>query len=236
MPGPQGAFVSPEPLKATNSAPLSNNGLSNAHQDPNRRQYWLHLLGAAFGCFVLVYNLLPFVSRPQKANENQRPVPALAQKAPQPSASDIFNASGDDAQKLAEKFIVGTWTYSGTNYYFEEQVGYTTQKRFCWIKWVINEDGTALRYLVTPDSDNWGNPSKARWQIGTGKYSDTGKRFYQLYFDPADDKELVMDLLKERKVFIQPNGTLLYQYDGRKPNNMSHIVTMTKGDEFPFSK
>lgn len=192
------------------------------------------LIGYLLAQAISITSTLPRTAAPNKSTDI--PINTMKNLASSGEetihAADIFKASGDESLRLAEKYVIGTWTYSGTNYRFSEQVGFTTYDRYLWIKWVIKEDGTVLQYKIQPDADNWGEPTESRWSISTGKFSDTGTRFYRLFLEPADDRELVT----VRRIYIQPDGTLLYNYNERQPSDKQNIVFMTKGDSFPFSK
>lgn len=241
MPSPSASFfrVAQETVNAIENRPNALAQIPSLQSPPqgrNELRSWWKVLGVAFACCVLFSNLFQLVFQQGRPDAKTSAVKPLVPAPPMSSASEIFKATGSEALKLAEKHVVGTWIYSGTDYRISVPVGFQTFERFRWIKWVINEDGTALQYMVSPDSDGWGEPTESRWSVGTGKYADTGERFYHLIFNPGDKIAMDIDQLEGRRIVIKSDGTLLYRYYGKDPNDTSHIVIMTKGDLFPFSK
>ena len=83
------------------------------------------------------------------------------------------NLSKEEAMAAARKFMVGTWTCTGTKL----TIGSSTM----WIKWVIKEDGTMEDYAAEAAGDDWGVPKIHQWDIKTGKYTDTGERYYAFH-------------------------------------------------------
>lgn len=130
--------------------------------------------------------------------------------SPAPSADSIYGSHGQAALDAARTFMLGTWTYTGTKYQITDGS--------IWIKWVINPDGTILDYTAHASDDNWGKPEKGKWHVITGKYSDSGERYYGLQIN--DDVT---------EATIGRDGEVQY----RLPDC---TLTMERGDKRPFSK
>lgn len=116
-------------------------------------------------------------------------------------------ASDDEATK----FLAGTWTYTEP---INSEIGYA----YGWQKWVIREDGTADIYTALPTDDNWGNPSAVKYTVVTGKYGDTGKRYYG-----------IQPVGSTLKLVASSVGAELHD-GGLEP------ILMRRGDSTPFSK
>lgn len=74
----------------------------------------------------------------------------------------------DDVNKYAPGIWVGN-------------TGSTFGNTVFWIKYIINAGGTYTEYYARASSDNWGEPIESgSWVARTGKYSDSGTRFFYL--------------------------------------------------------
>lgn len=140
--------------------------------------------------------------QPPQSNENkniERPQPTEVKK--------LENL--DDARKLA----VDTWTCSPPG--------------DIWIKLVITKDGRFVEYDAHPTNDNWGRPAgKGRWKVRTGKYSDTGKRYYSITFSSEDYP--ITSMLDDA---VLVNTDQIYFPVGNAKGYL-----LQRGDNFPFSK
>lgn len=136
--------------------------------------------------------------------------PAVLSNDPRGGAERIYQLSGDAAISEARKLMVGTWTYTGSEL---KALG-----RSLWLRWVINEDGTMDEYLAAASDDDWKQPTKCQWEIITGKYSDTGKRYYAFHIKG-----------NATQAIIGRNGDVIYGLG-------DDYLMMKKGDKFPFSK
>ena len=123
----------------------------------------------------------------------------------------------------ARMFMVGTWTYTGTGYRFLKDDMTRTNG---FLKWVIREDGTALKYVAPVVANDWGTPQEDTWEVFTNKYANTGKRFYGFEFKHPNSVEIIAASI----VIIEPNGQVQF----RVASDL--VLKMTKGDKFPFSK
>lgn len=139
------------------------------------------------------------------------------------AAQAIYEASStDDAIAAAKDFLVGTWTYTGQEH---TRLGMTQ-----WHKWVIKEDGTMLIYSASPMDDDWGEPGQTGWEITTGKYSNTGERYFGFH---KKGSEIISD--------IRPDGTIGNRnwmnvtHGGGKPSYEHLNLDMTRGDTSPLS-
>ncbi|MGA2623696.1 MAG: hypothetical protein ABSF91_07580 [Bacteroidota bacterium] len=108
-----------------------------------------------------------------------------------------------NSEEEARKASIGTWTYTESN---AENV---------WWKLVIKSDGTFEKYLALPSDDNWGTPETGTWEITTGKFPDTGHRYYAVHLQHSIEC-----------VLYNSNMMTLGHGD----------AFLTKGDQFPFSK
>lgn len=111
----------------------------------------------------------------------------------------------------AGRYVIGTWTH----------VDPVTDSMsvFRWEKWVIKPNGVLEQYSADPQDDNWGQPEMRKYAMFTGKYTDTGERFYG--FKILDTAMIGI---------IQPDGNL--RFDILRNGS----VEMVRGDRFPFSK
>ncbi|RYD85431.1 MAG: hypothetical protein EOP84_02515 [Verrucomicrobiaceae bacterium] len=145
------------------------------------------------------------------ALESRLTWPVLIPSDYHPDATRIYSAQeNEEALIEAQKFIVGTWTYTGQK---QQILGQTI-----WIKWVINPDGTMLSYSAPAASDNWGEPRAGKWEVTTDKFTNTGVRYYAFN-------------IKGHVTFaiITRNGAVEY----RLPD---WTLEMERGDTFPFSR
>ncbi len=130
-----------------------------------------------------------------------------------PDAALIAPVFGDDvnlATEAAKKFMVGTWTYTGKEW---NVAGYSF-----WMKWEVFSDGTMNEHTVPASADSWEEPEKKNWEILTGKFADSGKRYYAFHIKGQAVHSLI---LEDGNVYCRmPDGDLL----------------MKRGDVSPFSK
>jgi hypothetical protein len=160
----------------------------------------------AIGTFVLVALLGVFLES-LDAQQNAGG-PKTASEAP--TAEAIYAASGEEALAEARKFMVGTWTYTGTQ---AGPLGATM-----WIKWEVKADGSMLVYNAMATEDDWGTATSEKWEVLAGKFSNTGSRYYAFHI-----------VGHATQAVIQKNGTLEY----RLPD---YTLVMERGDKFPFAK
>ncbi len=158
----------------------------------------------------ILRDLTPNIPTTRELVEKVSGVPGWA------SADQIFEKSGDEALEEARKFMVGTWNFS-------EPVG-TAAKGWHWYKFVVNADGTLLFYMVTPAADDWGKAESLKWEMGTGKFGNTGERYYVLTIVNTDEG------YRPLQVFISRDGPVALSYSAKAP------LPLSKGDAFPFSK
>lgn len=111
----------------------------------------------------------------------------------------------------AQKFLIGTWTYTEPL----NQENYIVQ----WEKWVIRPGGMVDIYSARPSDDDWGQPRQQPYEMITGKYNDTGKRFYGIRIKDQVVRAIILD-----------NDLLAFTISDSRP------VPMRRGDKNPFSK
>lgn len=180
------------------------------------RRSWLKPLGIALGCLIALIS----------AGDSVSPSPATASRQ---TAAHIYQLSGEDALEAARKHMVGTWTYTGPNYPMLRRDPYSSNLRQTpgWFKWVVNPDGTMLKFKALPTADDWGQGVKVNWDVSTGKFNNTGRRYFQ--FNPGSIDILDNPVFREA-ILISLDGTLEFRLD-----NDSTII-VERGDKFPFSK
>jgi hypothetical protein len=117
-------------------------------------------------------------------------------------------ASVEDAKRLA----VGTWTCA--------------EPGEAWLKLEINADGQYRGWEARPADDSWGTSSGGgRWEAGTGKYSDTGERYFCVRFPEGD---FFVTRMFGAAVFEGPDVLVLRGEGGS--------YKFQRGDRNPFSK
>jgi len=168
-----------------------------------------------------------------KAAELKREAAAVSSIAPDVSASpttptsskptslDEVSATAQPSGKIAtveeaKQFVLGTWTYTGQQL---KDLGDTY-----WEKWVIKPDGTLDEYRAAAKGDDWGTPSLSTYEVVTGKFSDTGRRYFGitvhgLRYVITDDGALLVTV---------PSSTLVHT-DG-------FVLRYERGDKNPFSR
>ena len=94
-----------------------------------------------------------------------------------------------------------------------------------WEKLAVKSDGTCEAYGAVPIDDNWGAPAyKCKWSPLTGKYSNTGARWYGFALKP-----LTQDFVL--------NTTFIFEDDGNvRSTSLIEPRLFKKGDASPFSK
>ncbi|WP_146848384.1 hypothetical protein [Brevifollis gellanilyticus] len=142
-------------------------------------------------------------------------------ESPMDFASKLHDLPVEEAMNEAKSYVVGTWTYTATDYQFFVNEPLGLAKVNGWLKWVVNADGTMQMFRARPQHDNWGEGDKTTWTIKTGKYNNTGNRYYEL---------APKSLEFYQHIVITRDGRLEYKIDA------NHAVTLERGDRFPFSK
>ena len=118
----------------------------------------------------------------------------------------LFGCKGEiTSEDQARRAAVGVWTSCVPNHF--------------WGRLVLKVDGTYEDYLVMPSSDDWGKPiSLGRCELSSGKYIETGKRYYGVKFERGYDL-----------IFVDDQNANAVAYDG------SIQLVYQKGDAHPFS-
>jgi hypothetical protein len=111
----------------------------------------------------------------------------------------------------AKEKIIGIWTYT-------DPVDVNGQHfPFWWEKLDIRNDGTLTIWTASPTDDNWGDGETRSYEAVTGKYSDTGKRWFGLKIKDTYHS------------IIYSNGYLVL-------HSGQDIALMQRGDKNPFSQ
>lgn len=128
------------------------------------------------------------------------------------NVQDQIRSTIIDSEESARRAAVGIWTNS-------EPLNTMRQIMVGWNKIEIHPDGTFDAYSAIPTDDDWGKPENGRWKIFSGKYLNTGERYYGINWGnywPI--------------VFVDAQTANLTESSGK------FLVTLHKGDVFPFSK
>ncbi len=113
----------------------------------------------------------------------------------------------------ARRAFIGVWTYT-------QPINQSIDAfPFEWIKLVISADGTMVSHFAKPVDDNWGTGEKTNYKIITGKYADTGERWFGIH----DGKTVIR--------YTYMNGKLFAQHISYKT-----MGVLERGDKNPFSK
>lgn len=116
------------------------------------------------------------------------------------------------SQEAARQAVVGIWTNS-------EPLNSMLQMMVAWNKFELREDGSADYYRAAPTDDDWGESEACGWEIISGKYTNTGKRYYGIRVG-----------LSKRTLLLVDSRTIEYRdVDG------SLLTILHKGASFPFS-
>ena len=116
------------------------------------------------------------------------------------------------SQEAARQAAVGIWTNS-------EPLNSVLQMMVAWNKFELREDGSGNHYRTKPANDDWGESEACGWEIISGKYYNTGKRYYGIR----------VGLSKRTLVFIDSRTIEYRDVDG------SLLTVLHKGASFPFS-
>lgn len=115
----------------------------------------------------------------------------------------------DDARKA----FVGTWTYT-------EPINTSADVfPFNWVKYEISSNGTLAAYNAQPTDNDWGKGVTCPLKIETGKFSDTGERWYGI----RECGNAVVATYQEGHLVLRLGS---YKTSGK----------MQRTDAFPFSK
>ncbi len=116
------------------------------------------------------------------------------------------------SQEAARQAAVGIWTNS-------EPLNSVLQMMVAWNKFELREDGSGDYYRAMPTDDDWGESEACSWEIISGKYTNTGKRYYGIR----------VGLSKRTLLFIDSQTIEYRDVDG------SLLTILHKGASFPFS-
>lgn len=147
----------------------------------------------------------------------------------------------DDVNKYASGIWVGN-------------TGSTFGSTIFWMKYVINTDGTYTEYYAPAARDNWGEPIESgSWVARTGKYSDSGERFFYIELNDKPSEQRFQGRGLETAVLLSSTNLQWRAKEGESPllklwirsARMSStslptprdvVIDLTRGDKFPFSK
>lgn len=113
----------------------------------------------------------------------------------------------------ARKALVGTWTYT-------EPINTSADVfPFGWVKYEISSNGTLTAYNAQPTDNDWGKGVTCPSKIETGKFSDTGERWFGI----RECGNSVVATYQEGNLVLRLGS---YKTTGK----------MQRADAFPFSK
>lgn len=132
-----------------------------------------------------------------------------------PSISSVYEKSGEEAVEAAAHYVEDVWTFtevddSGSSH---------------WFKFEIKSGGELVFYTAEAIDDDWGDPNPLSWEIISGKFSDSGKRFYEVKMRGNSHW-----LVGAMRILIERDGRLTLRIDTDEPR------TLKRGDAFPFSQ
>lgn len=130
----------------------------------------------------------------------------------------------------AKKHAPGIWTYTG-----QDALGMWTYTKAgpIWTKYVVEDNGFYRMYRAVPIADDWGEkPQKTgTWRATTGKYADTGQRYYAIEFKPS---EKGFGFSTHKAIFINSKKFMVLWFGMTSGSDV--WIYYEKGDKFPFSK
>lgn len=131
----------------------------------------------------------------------------------------------------AKKFLIGVWTHTGRE---ATRTLPVFGKLVYWLRLEFQEDGTVLFSNTRPIADEWERPTKAEYEVITGKYSDTGQRFFGAEWNGSLCGETDPDM-QEFQVHITENDLVLTRKWLLDPTDRWQ-TRLTRGNKNPFSK
>jgi len=175
---------------------------------------------------ILTFTLAIFVTLLQGCSLQQSNLgagKAAATSQDQQRAEEIYESSSQaEALSKVSGFAQGVWTY-------------TEKPAAIWFRLVVYPNDVATLQMAYPSQDGWQTkygPPALQFSLPpcTGKYSDTGNRWYGLADSCGSSPYLGGPLAGQ--FVIEKDGTLTYSY--KYFDGPITTVTMARGDVFPF--
>lgn len=138
--------------------PAANGTIQDLNPAP-QKQSCIVLVGGSFilVCLILVGIGSLFPKKDDAEPTQSQPAP-LAQKAP-------------SNETEAKKALIGTWIYIGVG---------------DWEKWILKADGTSEMYFSSAAYEDWNVRNQSpQWKVKTGRYQDTGEKYYGVDIGPG---------------------------------------------------
>ena len=131
-------------------------------------------------------------------------------------AQTIYSSSPQAAERLIRQFAVGTWTNS-------------SRPGAIWYRITVAGNGEMTWHIAFPTDDGWGDPQHMGELIpATGKYQDTGKRWYGFHMKLRGRAGIAGNT--PFTFIIAEDGSLRY-FD---PDERG--LPLIRGESFPFSR
>jgi hypothetical protein len=188
-----------------------------------------------FRCLFLSSTSNGAVMYDAKPQNGAAPVLPRGNASEQLPKKPVYPPEVEVALKAAHEKLVGIWTYTGQQMKIPNPAGGVTYQ---WVKWVLRDDGTCDTYSSEPTQASWGEPHAGKYEVYSGKYTDTGERYYGLKIDgvmiPEAAKSLVPFLsgLSKGNGILQKSGTLRYV---TSISEWKDKIFLKKGDVNPFT-
>jgi hypothetical protein len=128
----------------------------------------------------------------------------------------------------AKGAAIGTWTES-IPLTVNEMNSFDLETTKFWIKIIVRGDGSCSYFLANPADNNWGHSNKCKWKMDTGKYENTGERYFGIMLKVSSDEEW-----DDRSELIFDDANTLHNHAWGNAVLWGRILT--KGNRFPFSK
>lgn len=132
-----------------------------------------------------------------------------------PDVSSIYESSGDQAVEAARRYMEDTWTFTAIDNHGNSQ----------WFKFELKPGGELLFFSAAAVDDDWGTPEPFTWDIKNGKFSDSGRRYYEVKIGGEAHW-----LVSAMRILIERDGRVSLRVDTDEPRELK------RGDSFPFSK
>jgi len=141
----------------------------------------------------------------------------------------------------AEKYAIGVWTF--TEPIIDDSPLFGVWRGVLWHRFDFKEGGVGEYQRALPTDDDWGAIEKIKWKIATGKYVDTGKRYFKIVVVPAVPRtppqaglfSQADHLLNFINYLIFVNSRSMY-FREDSVAAFGKLTFFTKRDVFPFSK
>lgn len=185
-----------------------------------RKPWGVPIVGGVVGILALglfVGNISGFGGGGPSEAETQEPslIGSLLAGDSTPDISSVYDASEEEAVEAARRYMEDIWTFTAIDNHGNSQ----------WFKFEIKQGGELLFYSAAAVDDDWGTAEHFTWDIKTGKFSDSGRRYYEVKIGGEAHW-----LVSAMRILIERDGRVSLRVDTDEPRELK------RGDSFPFSK